>query len=104
MTLANGASAWEPTLNLFGVLCLYSVLALDASELGGGTGPSESGVLGAEEGKEGERNAWRTPGPAHPEPGGTIRSLHPQPCFVFSRPSCSTIKLGRARTSLARVG
>lgn len=62
MTLANGASAWEPTLNLFGVLCLYSVLGLDASELGGGTGPSESGVLGAEEGKEGERNAWRTPG------------------------------------------
>lgn len=58
MTLANGASAWEPTLNLFGVLCLYSVLGLDASELGGGTGPSESGVLGAEEGKEGER----TPG------------------------------------------
>lgn len=54
MTLANGASAWEPTLNLFGVLCLYSVLGLDASELGGGTGPSESGVLGAEEGKEGE--------------------------------------------------
>lgn len=51
MTLANGASAWEPTLNLFGVLCLYSVLGLDASELRGGTGPSESGVPGAEEGR-----------------------------------------------------
>lgn len=93
MTLANGASAWEPTLNLFGVLCLYSVLGLDASELGGGTGPSESGVPGAEEGKEGERNAWRTPGLVHPEPGSTIQNPHPRPRFVFSRPPCSTIKL-----------
>lgn len=56
MTPTKGVFAWEPAPTLFGVcVCILAVLFLDlASELGGGTGPSESSVLRAEEGKEGE--------------------------------------------------